>query len=70
MQCFEALDGIFKAAKQLKEQKEGQAQQTATVSMAGAQLLVEQMQQAAAGGQEQSSLRQGDLITFPNGTQQ
>ena len=50
MQCFEALDGIFKAAKQLQVQKEGLQQQTATVSMAGAMLLLEQMQQAAEGG--------------------
>ena len=69
MQCFEALDGIFKAAKMLKEQMEGQSQQPAMVSRAGAALLVEQMQQAADGGLQLQGLRQGDRITLPNGTQ-
>ena len=69
MQCFEALDGIFKAAKLLKEQREGQSQQPATVSLAGASLLVEQMQQAAYGGLQVQGLQQGDRITLPNGTQ-
>jgi hypothetical protein len=69
MQCFEALDGIFKAAKLLKEQTEGQSQQPAMVSRAGAALLVEQMQQAADGGLQVQGFRQGDRITLPNGTQ-
>jgi hypothetical protein len=67
MQCFEALDGIFKAAKMLKEQMQGQ--QPAMVSRAGAALLVEQMLQAADGSPQAQGLRQGDRITLPNGTQ-
>ena len=69
MQCFEALDGILKAAKLLKEQTEGQSQQPAMVSRAGAALLVDQMQQAADGGLQLQGPRQGDRITLANGTQ-